>query len=103
MRIIIDTESRLTTVDGHTDFKRLDAVIIGEGTVPEYIGTPDEAHIWIYRGIIEQLLDLRSNADRDAFCGMIGFARDKGWLQQSELGEQVRVHIAERIASGLDQ
>jgi hypothetical protein len=99
LRIIINTETKLTTVDGYTDFKRLDAVIIGEGTVPDYIGSLDDAHIWIFRGIIEQLLDLQSDADRNAFCDLIDFARLKGWLHQTESGEKIRVHIVERIGA----
>ncbi|HHX88426.1 MAG TPA: hypothetical protein GX700_01435 [Paracoccus sp.] len=97
MQLIIDTETGLTAVDGQTDFKRLDAVVIGQGSVPDYLGTSDEAHVWIFTRVLEQLLDLRCDKDRDAFCGMIGFARTRQWLKQTEGGEQVRVHVAERI------
>lgn len=99
LRLIIDTETGLTTVDGHADFKRLDAVIIGQGSVPDYIGTPEAAHIWIYTGLLENLLDLRNDTDRSAFRGMLDYARSKQWLQETEGGEQVRVHVAEWIAT----
>jgi len=99
LRLIIDTETGLATVDGHADFKRLDAVIIGQHDLPEYIGKPDASNIWIYTSLLENLLDLREEHDRSAFLGMLDYARSKQWLQDSENGEQVRVHVSEWIST----
>lgn len=99
MRLFIDTQSGLTTVDERTDFNRLDAVVIGQGVVPDYVGNSDASHIWTNVTLLERLLALQSDTERSAFRGMLDFARSREWLQTTEVGDQVRVHIAERIAA----
>lgn len=99
LRLIIDTETGLATVASPADFKRLDAVIIGERELPEYIGKPDAAHIWIFTSLLENMLDLEEDHNRRAFQSMLDYARSKHWVQYAENGEQVRVHVSERITT----
>jgi hypothetical protein len=99
LRLIIDTETGLATVDGHADFKRLDAVIIGQRELPDYIGQPDDPNIWIYTSLLENMLDFQEDHDRSAFRGMLDYARSKQWVQDTVNGEQVRVHVSERITT----
>lgn len=94
MQLVIDTQTGLTTVDDDTNVNRLEAVIIGQGTLPAYIGRGGADHLWISTCVLERLFNLQCDIERDTLSRMIDFANHNGWLKQTEKGAQVRVLIA---------
>ena len=94
MRLIVDTVTGLTAVDGHREFSRLDAVIIGDGILPGYIGARDEAYIWVLTEDLAHILDLQGDNDYKEFRRMIEYVRGEKGVKDTNDGEQIRVHVA---------
>lgn len=96
--MLIDTETGLTAVEEQGDLRQLDAVIMGNGILPEYIRAQNGEHIWICTEEFASLLDSGGEADCKMFRSLIDYLRrERENIKHTNKGEQIRVHVAKRI------
>lgn len=96
MRIIIDTRSGLSLAEQAQDLATLDAVVIGEGEIPQQIGRSDGDTLWVKPGALQSFL---GGGERPApgLAGVIAAARRRGDLQRTAAGEQLRIRISRTL------